>query len=157
MTLEQAYFIKQILVGFGSIVSIVFLTIQMQKNSYILRKQMADQRLQGTNQMTETMVLDPDFRKFERRINTECDQFNLDEKYRANMLGVRVVVSILNELITYFNGQISDDEWINFRWNMGHAPKRPHIQAAYLRVKDGYPKKFKSIGKYWIRTEKATQ
>jgi hypothetical protein len=49
MTLEQAYFIKQILVGFGSIVSIVFLTIQMQKNSYILRKQMADQRLQGTN------------------------------------------------------------------------------------------------------------
>ena len=49
MTLEQDYFIKQILVGFESIISIVFLTIQMQKNSYILRKQMADQRLQRTN------------------------------------------------------------------------------------------------------------
>jgi hypothetical protein len=97
MTLEQAYFITQIFIGFGFIVSIAFLAVQMRQNSYILRKQMADQRLQRTNWMTETMVLDPDFRKFERRINMEYDTFNLDEKYRENMLGVRVVVSILNE------------------------------------------------------------
>jgi hypothetical protein len=146
MTLEQAYFITQIFIGFGFIVSIAFLAVQMRQNSYLLRKQMADQRLQRTNWMTETMVLDPDFRKFERRINTEYDTFNLDEKYRENMLGVRVVVSILNELLAHFDGQISDDEWINLQWNMGHAPKRPHIQAAYLWVKDGYAKK---IQEYW--------
>ena len=107
---------------------------------------MADQRLQRTNWMTETMVTDPDFRNFERRINKDYDTFNADEKFRADMLGVRVVVSILNELGAYFDGHISDDEWLNLQWNMGIAPKRPHIQAAYLWVKDGYSKQ---VQEYW--------
>ena len=146
MTLEQSYYIMEIGVGIGFIISIVFLAVQMRQNSYILRKQMADQRTQRTNWMTETMVTDPDFRNFERRINKDYDTFNADEKFRADMLGVRVVQSILNELGAYFDGQISEDEWINLQWNMRHAPKRPHIQAAYLWVKDGYSKK---VQEYW--------
>jgi len=146
MTLEQTYYITEILVGIGFIVSIVFLALQMRQNSYILRKQMADQRLQRTNWMTETMVTDPDFRNFERRINKDYDTFNADEKFRADMLGVRIVQSILNELGAYFDGHISDDEWLNLQWNMRHAPKRPHIQSAYLWVKDGYSKQ---VQEYW--------
>jgi hypothetical protein len=146
MTLEQTYYITEILVGIGFIVSIVFLALQMRQNSHILRKQMADQRLQRTNWLTETIVTDPDFRNFERRINKDYDTFNADEKFRADMLGVRVVKSILDELSAYFDGHISDDEWLNLQWNMRHAPKRPHIQAAYLWVKDGYSKK---VREYW--------
>ena len=146
MTLEQTYYVTQILVGIGFIVSIVFLAAQMRQNSYILRKQMADQRTQRTNWMAESIVTDSDFRNFERRINKDYDTFNADEKFRADMLGVRVVQSILNELGAYFDGQISDDEWLNLQWNMRHAPKRPHIQAAYLWAKDGYSKQ---VQEYW--------
>lgn len=39
--------------------------------------------------------------------------------------GVRIVQSILDELNAYFDGQISDDEWINLKLNMRHAPKPP--------------------------------
>ena len=91
MTLEQVYYITQILVGAGFIISIVFLAVQMRQNSYLLRKQMSDQRTQRTNWMAETISTNADFRDFERRINTEYDTFNTDEKFRANIMGVRVV------------------------------------------------------------------
>ena len=146
MTLEQAYFTTEILVGIGFVISIVFLAVQMRQNSYLLRKTMADGRRQRTNWMAETIVLDPDFRDFEGRINTEYDTFNADQKFRADMLGLRIVQSILDELSAYFDGQISDDEWLNLQWNMRHAPKRPHIQAAYLWAKDGYSKQ---VQEYW--------
>ena len=146
MILEHAYFITQILVGIGFIISIGFLAVQMRQNSYLLRKTMADGRRQRTNFLAETIVIDANFRDFERRINTEYGTFNPDEKYRADILGVRIVQSILDELSAYFDGQISDDEWINLKWNMRHAPKRPHVQSAYSWVKDGYSKQ---VQEYW--------
>ena len=146
MSLEQTYYITQIIVGIGFILSIVFLAVQMRQNSYLLRKTMADGRRQRTNFLAETIVTDPDFRDFERRINKDYDTFNPDEKYRADILGVRIIQSILDELSAYFDGQISDDEWLNLNWNMRHAPKRPHVKAAYSWVKDGYSKK---VQDYW--------
>ena len=146
MTLEQAYFITQILVGIGFIVSIVFLAVQMRQNSYLLRKSMAVQRAQRINWFSETGCTDSDFREFNRRIDTEYITFDEDEKYRANLLGVRILRSILDELIAYFDGQISEDEWLNLKWNMEHAARRPNVQAAYLCLKDGYSKK---VQEYW--------
>ena len=46
MTLEQAYFTTEIMVGIGFVISIVFLAVQMRQNSYLLRKTMADGRRQ---------------------------------------------------------------------------------------------------------------
>ena len=141
MTLEQAYYITEIIVGIGFIISIVFLGLQMKQNSYLLRKSMADQRSQRVIWMAQTCSTDADFRDFKRRIDTEYSTFNVDEKFRANMMGVRTLTSILNELLAHFDGQISDDEWINLKWNMVLAAKRPNVQAAYLWLKDGYSKK----------------
>ena len=146
MTLEQVYYITQILVGAGFIISIVFLAVQMRQNSYLLRKQMSDQRTQRTNWMAETICTDKDFRDFERRIDRDYTTLDVDERFRANILGVRVLTSILNELLAYFDGQISEDEWLNLKWNMEHASRRPNVQAAYPWVKDGYSKK---VQEYW--------
>ena len=49
-------------------------------------------------------------------------------------------------MLAYFDGQISEDEWINLQWNMTLANKRPNVQAAYLWLKDGYSKK---VQDYW--------
>ena len=141
MTLEQTYYITQIVVGIGFIVSILFLAVQMRQNSYLLRQSMADQRRDRVGWLQETLVIDNEFRAFQLRIDREYQKFNEDEQFRANLLGVRVVQSLLNELIAYFDGQISEDEWINLKWNMDHASKRPNVQAAYLWLKDGYSKK----------------
>ena len=146
MTLEQTYYISEILVGIGFIVSIIFLAAQMRQNSYLLRKSMADKRSQRVIWQAQTISTNADFRDFERRIDTEYDTFDADEKFRANMMGVRTLSSILDELLAHFDGQISDDEWINLQWNMTLATKRPNVQAAYLWLKDGYSKK---VREYW--------
>ena len=146
MTLEQTYYISEILVGIGFIVSIIFLAAQMRQNSYLLRKSMADKRSQRVIWQAQTISTNADFRDFERRIDTEYTTFDADEKFRANMMGVRTLSSILDELLAHFDGQISDDEWINLQWNMTLATKRPNVQAAYLWLKDGYSKK---VREYW--------
>ena len=40
----------------------------------------------------------------------------------------------------------TDDEFRNLKWNMVNAKARPHVEAAYMYVKDGYPT---SVQKYW--------
>ena len=64
MTLEQAYFITQIIVGIGFIISIVFLAVQLRQNSFLLRNSMADQRRQRIGWLLETLCTDNDFWAF---------------------------------------------------------------------------------------------
>ena len=92
------------------------------------------------------LVKNNDFRSFAIRIGKEYSTFDEDERFRANILGVRILASILNELLAYFDGQISEDEWLNLKWNIEHAARRPNVQAAYLWLKDGYSKK---VQEYW--------
>ncbi len=146
MTLEQAYFITEILVGFGFVISIVFLALQMRQNSYLLRQSMADQRRERVGWLHETLVTDNEFRAFQLRIEKEYSTFDADERSRANSLGHLVLRGILNELIAYFNDQITEDEWLNLKWNMEHACRRPNVQAAYPWMKGGYSKK---VQEYW--------
>ena len=146
MTLEQSYYITEIGVGIGFIISIVFLAVQMRQNSYLLRQSMADQRRQRIGWLHETLCTNNDFRAFALRIGKEYSTFDEDERFRANYLGFRILSSILNELIAYFDGQITEDEWLNLKWNMEHAARRPNVQAAYPWVKDGYSKK---VQEYW--------
>jgi hypothetical protein len=118
MTLEQAYFITEILVGFGFVISIVFLALQMRQNSYLLRQSMADQRRERVGWLHETLVTDNEFRAFQLRIEKEYSTFDADERSRANSLGHLVLRGILNELIAYFDDQITEDEWLNLKWNV---------------------------------------
>ena len=146
MTLEQSYYIMEIGVGIGFIISIVFLAVQMRQNSYLLRQSMADQRRERVGWLHQTLCTNNEFRAFQLRIDKEYSTFDEDERSRANYLGHLVLRGILNELITYFDGQITEDEWLNLKWNMEHASRRPNVQAAYPWVKDGYSKK---VQEYW--------
>ena len=146
MPLQEIYLITEILVGIGFIISIVFLAVQMRQNSFLLRNSMAVQARQRTYWLNETLCTNNEFRAFQLRIEKEYSTFDEDERSRANYLGHLVLRSILNELIAYFDGQITEDEWINLKWNMEHAARRPNVQAAYLWLKDGYSKK---VQEYW--------
>ena len=83
MNLEEVYFITQIGVGIAIIVSIVFVALELRQNSYLLRKSMADNRVQRINWLFETLVTDNEFRNFHQRIDNDYDNFTDDERYRA--------------------------------------------------------------------------
>ena len=130
MNLEEVYFITQIGVGIAIIVSIVFVARELRQNSYLLRKSMADNRVQRINWLFETLVTDNEFRNFHQRIDNDYDNFTDDERYRAMCLGIRSLRSMLDELGAYFEGQISKEEWVSLEWNMKYAARRPNIHKA---------------------------
>lgn len=146
MTLQEAYFITEIVVGIAIIASIAFVALELRQNSYLLRKSMSDQQHQRIGWLFETLCTDNDFRAFHRRIDTDWENFNDDEKYRAHWLGMRSLRSMLDELVAYYDGQITKNEWLNLQWNLKLAANRPNFTSAYDFLKDGYPKKVRD---YW--------
>ena len=154
MPLQEIYFITEILVGIGFIISIVFLAVQMRQNSFLLRNSMAVQARQRTYWLNETLCTNNDFRAFHRRIDTDWENFNEDEKYRGFALGMRSLRTMLDELVAYYDGQITEDEWLNLQWNLKLASNRPNFASAYDLCKDAYPKK---VQEYWESLPKLTE
>lgn len=146
MPLQEIYYIAEMVVGVAVIISIVFVAIELRQNTYITRKSMADQRSARLNWALETICTDADFRQFQRRIDIDYDNFDEDERYRAWALGMRSLTSMLDELVAYFDGQISGTEFISLKKNMDYAARRPNVQAAYKFLKTGYPK---TVQDYW--------
>ena len=146
MSLQEVYYAAEIVVGIAVIISIVFVAIQLRQNTYMLNQTMADDRKKRIDWLTETICLDGDFRDFHRRIGTEYDQMNGDERYRAFWLGVRTMHSLLDELVGYFDGNITDSEFRVLELNLKNAKVRPHIEAAYQSLKSSYPI---SVHKFW--------
>ena len=152
MPLQEIYLITQILVGIGFIISIVFLAVQMRQNSFLLRNSMAVQARQRTYWLNETLCTNNDFRAFHRRIDTDWENFNEDEKYRAFALGMRSLRTMLDELVAYYDGMITENEWLSLQWNLKLAANRPNFASAYELCKDGYPK---NVQEYWESLDKS--
>ena len=113
---------------------------------------MADQRLQRINWRTATLCTASACRAFHRRIDTDWDNFNEDEKYRASALAVTGLRSVLDELVAYYDGVITENEWLSLEWNLKLFAKRPNFASAYEFVKDGYPK---NVQEYWESLDKS--
>ena len=145
MPLQEMYYIAEMVVGVAVIISIVFVAIELRQNTYMLRRSMADQREERINWMQESIVLDPDFRKFHSRLS-EWEDFDDDERVRGFTLGIRALRSLLNETVAYFDGQISENEFRLLKWGMTTAKGRPHIEAAYEFIKEAYPE---PVQKFW--------
>ncbi|MFP6681224.1 MAG: hypothetical protein VCB07_03395 [Gammaproteobacteria bacterium] len=146
MTLQEAYFVSEIVVGVAVIVSIVFVALELRQNSYLLRKSMSADARDKFNWLFELIATDGDFRAFHRRIDTDYENFNEDEKYRADFLAVRTLSTNLNELNAYIDGNILKDDWLSLKAILEICAKRPNHQAAWLFLKDQYPKK---VHDYW--------
>ena len=135
MSLQEIYYIAGMVVGLAVIISIVSVAIELRQKTFMVRQSMADQCKQHVNWMFETPVTDDNFREFHSRIDKQFDSSNADERDRALFLGARKLRSILDELVTHFDGQISRDEFLALEWNMKVAASRPHIQKAYELLK----------------------
>ena len=110
MGLEQVYLVTEIVVEIAFVISIIFLALQVRQNSTFLRYSMSRDRRSNENWLFETLSTDGNFRAFHSRIMTDYENFNDDEKYRADSLAMRTLTSNLNELLAYQNGLITEDE-----------------------------------------------
>lgn len=146
MSLQDFYLIGELVVGIAVIISIVFIAIELRQNTYMMRKTMADQRETRLNWFHEEMIINNEFRHFQQRMSKNFDQLNENDRQRAFFLGVRTLRPALNELVAYFDGQISNAEFKNLNWNLKVTKSRPQMAAAYNWLKNGYPE---NVQKFW--------
>ena len=149
MPLQEIYYIAEMVVGVAVIISIVFVAIELRQNTRIMKRDMAADRKQRMNWLLETGCTDSDFRAFHRKVDTEFDSLDDDEKWRAGLFGARVVKSLLDELLDYLDGNISSDEWLNLQWNIEYAKQRPYSDVAYQILKTGYPDRVQQFWESW--------
>jgi len=64
MSLQEIYYVAEMVVGVAVIASIVFVAIELRQNSYMLKKSMSDQRQARMNWFTESVIMDSDLRHF---------------------------------------------------------------------------------------------
>ena len=146
MSLQEIYYVAEMVVGLAVIISIIFVAIELRQNTYLLRKSMRDEREQRSNWLMETICTDADFREFMMRVGDDFAKMEDVERFRGISLGIRLVRPMLNELVAYFDGKISPDEFHALEHNIRRAKRRQHIQAAYEWSKAGYPER---VQKYW--------
>ena len=65
-------------------------------------------------------------------------------------MGTKMLIPGLNELVAYFDGQLSDHEFENLKWNLTVVKGRPQSAMAYDFLKSGYPKE---VQKFWEELE----
>ena len=143
MSLQEIYYIAEMVVGVAVIISIVFVAIELRQNTYVTRKSMADGREQRLNWIMETMATNEEFRNFYYRLEFEeaFDELDKKERHRAVTIGIRLARPMLNELVAYHDGQISSDEFHSLENNIRRAKNRAFINAAYEYMKAGFPKR----------------
>ena len=154
MPLQEIYYIAEMVVGVAVIISIVFVAIELRQNTYLTRKSMADDREHRVNWLMETITTDEHFREFFIRITDNYDKLTDKELFRATSLGIRLVRPMLQELVAYFDGKISQDEFQALKYNIERAKNRPFTQAGYEFSKGFFPEK---VQKFWDSIEPHSQ
>ena len=141
MSLQEIYYVAEMLVGVAVIVSIVFVAIELRQNTYLLRKSQSDQRRLHFNWLYEANCTDAEFRNWHRRLDEEWDDLNEDDRYRGLNLGMRSLRLYLDEVTDYFDGQLSKAEYLVLQQNIRMVAKKPNIQLAYRVIKHAYSEK----------------
>ena len=148
MPLQEMYYIAEMVVGVAVIISIIFVAIELRQNTYITKKSSADQREARTDWLQRSLILDDEFREFQQRVVFSWDSLEDDEKVRATMLGVQMITPMLNELVAYYNNQLSEDEFRILNRSIELVAKRPHCRRAFNFLKPGYSDK---VQNYWLK------
>ena len=112
----------------------------------MMRKSQGDQRRQHFNWLYDTLITDENFRRFHQRIDDAYQDMSDDEKFRSHALGVRNLRLMLDELVAYFDGNLSEDEFLLLKHTMEINAIRPNIKSAWDFVKPGYSLK---VQRYW--------
>ena len=148
MSLEKVYFISQIIVAVGFVISLIFVGLQVRQNTALLRQSMSAERLRAGDFLLERLVTDAEFRDFYYRGVTEPEKYSEDDRFRNQFLNIRTLRSTLSELIAYFDGHISEEEYAALNWNLELLAKKPEIDRAWAIIADRYSTKVQA---HWLK------
>ncbi len=145
MTLEQAYFVSQIVAAVVLVASIIFLALQVRQNSKVLERSMMEDHRASQNSVIEEIFKNREFAEFHMRAGENYDALDEIDKYRAQRLATWRVRRICHVIQAKRDGFASDVDWAEFESTLKTAARRKNIQLAWVALKNDYPKPIRII------------
>ena len=139
MSLTQIYYIAEIVVGIAFVISVVFLALQVRQNSKIISRTYSMGWRRKEDWYAERIATDPDFRDFIQRIDREYDKFTVDEKFRADVLASGSLRLLLDGMIAYTEGNMSESDWLTLEPLLERVARKPNFNSVWTNIKNNYP------------------
>ena len=154
MSLQEIYYVAEMVVGLAVIISIIFVAIELRQNTYAAKKSNAEQRETRLEWLYQNLIFDEEFRGFQQKTANNWEELTDDEKVRATTLGVQILTPLLNELVAHFDNQLSKNEFRILDQGLKLISQRPHAQRAFQFLKDRYSSE---VQDYWLKTVQAAE
>ena len=140
MTLEQVYYLSQIVAAVVLVASIIFLALQVRQNSKVIERSMMEDHRTAQNVVAQKVFEDREFADFHMRLRDEYEELDDVDKYRADFLARWRLRRTLRLVQSRLDGLVSDVDWEEFRRGGRESSNREGIRVTYERIKKNYPK-----------------
>jgi hypothetical protein len=128
MTLEDIGNIGELIAAFGVIVSLIFLGIQIKRNTKALYTANQDTSVSRSIDTIRFFASNPLFAALYQEGLQAYDQLNENDKFRFNLLLMSLTVDWYDQYTKYCDGQISEDVWSANLYNLKSTFSEPGAQ-----------------------------
>lgn len=139
MTLEQGYFITQIIAGIVVVGSILFLAVQVRQNNLLLERTMIEDFHKLENELFDKISDSREFAEFHIKAGQNYDELDEIDKYRSEHLARKNLRMIMRSVNARLHGRINDEDWKEIELRLRNIANRKNMRAVWSRIKGGHP------------------
>lgn len=145
MTLEEAYFVSQIVAGIVLVASILFLALQVRQNSRLLARSMSEDNRNSQNSLWDQISYNREFAELHMKIGSDYDSLDDMDKYRAQFQSQKTIVNMLHSVDARMAGYLSDFEWHELQARIKFGMKRKNAQIVWKQIRNNYPTRVQDL------------
>ena len=142
LTLEQAYYIGELIAAFVVIISVVYLALQVRQNTQTLRLNAQHDASSEFVQWQQLLAQNGELMEIVMRSETEPESLNELERRRAWAVVDSVIELVSTNYYRFQNGVLPDYQWNPIARDFPHFMELPIYQEFWAARKHSYPDKF---------------
>jgi len=145
MTLEQVYFVTQIVAAIVLIASIFFLALQVRQNSKLLARSMNEDNWNSQNALWDQIAFNREFAELHMKIGNDYDSLDDVDKYRAYFQSQKTITNMLHSVEARADGDLPDRQWRELQARIRFGMKRKNAQNVWKNIRNNYPKRVQDL------------
>lgn len=128
----------------GVVVSLIYLAIQIQRNTSAIRANTAQQVTNRGGEIAEAVATQADLADIQRRGLVEPDSLTAAEKFRFSHIMNSIFRAYENMDYQHRIGLLDDDIWTGLDNNLKKVVKQPGFREWWRSAGDGYNQEFQN-------------
>lgn len=144
MNLDALGAVAESLGALGVVVSLIYLAIQIQRNTSAIRANAAQQVTNRGGEIAEAIASQADLADIQRRGLSEPESLTPAERFRFSNIMNTIFRAYENMDYQYRIGLLDEDIWAGLDNNLKQVATRPGFLDWWLSARDGYNQEFRS-------------